>query len=189
VIRRQRGAQTVELALTFFTFIVILVGIVELIRALWMWTVLGEATRRGARVAAVCDINDPAIYRAATAIPIGLTPANVTVAYRYLHSSDPMIPPAAFTTVAYGFGSAPSSEEVATIRAASKVFVRVGITNFNPPFAFLFPWEDRDETGRAALTPTAGFLARYFDTTMPAESLGWNPAGGGDRRGAFGACP
>jgi hypothetical protein len=188
-VRSQRGAQTVEIALTFFAFIVILVGIVELIRALWMWTILGEATRRGARVAAVCDINDDAIYREVTAFPIGLTPDNVTVQYDYAYAPDPMTSPSGFTSVFYGAGNGPSAQSVAEIRAATQVFVRVGITNFNPPFAFLFPWGTRDAGEPAILTPSEGYIARYFATTLPAESLGWNPSGGSDQRGAFQPCP
>jgi hypothetical protein len=181
--KAQLGAQTVELALTFLTFIVILVGVVELIRALWMWTILGEATRRGARVAAVCGINDPAIYREVTAIPIGLAPANVTVAYDYCAIPDASAAACQFGSVSYTHGAQPSSQTVSAIRSAAVVFVRVGITDFHPRFAFLFPWGNRDADGSAILSPAGDFA-----TTLSVESLGWNPIGGFDQRGEFQVC-
>ncbi|MEJ2605027.1 MAG: hypothetical protein P8172_17455, partial [Gammaproteobacteria bacterium] len=37
----------------------------EIARAYYVYTMMNDGTRRGARVAAVCPINDPAIARAA----------------------------------------------------------------------------------------------------------------------------
>jgi len=177
--------------MTFSTFIVILVGLVELIRALWMWTLLGEATRRAARVAVVCDINDPAIYRTATELPgVRLTPANLAVSYHYCVADAPMSTRCdQFRMASWHWDEAPSADQTAEIRGSPQIFVQVGIKDFKPLFAFLFPWDTRDDQGRAILTPTDDFLRRYFLTSLPAESLGWNPAGGADQRGAFQPCP
>ncbi|MGY6213802.1 TadE family protein [Methylolobus aquaticus] len=187
---RQRGAQAVDFALTFFSFIVILVGLVELIRALWMWNLLGEATRRAARVAAVCDINSPAIYRAATDLPgLGLQAGNIALTYRYCVPSAPMSTSCdGFNEVAFSSGQPPAADQQAAIHDSPQIFVRVGIRDYAPSFMLLFPWEDRDDGGRGLLRPPETFLRR-FETTLPAESLGWNPEGGADGRGAFASCP
>lgn len=187
--RAQRGAQAVDFAFTFLTFIVILVGLVELIRALWMWTLLGEATRRAARIAAVCDVNDPAIYRAATELPgLGLAAANVAVSYRYCVAASPMSTACdSFQTVPLSWGQIPTADTKEQIQRSAQVFIRVGIKDFSP--SFLTPWKGSDAQARSLLTPSQAFLDRYFETVLPAESLGWNPTGGSDQRGAFGPCP
>ena len=61
---RQKGATTVEFAFVGALFFIVLFGVIEVGRALFVWNTLTEATRRGARVAAVCDINNSAIKRA-----------------------------------------------------------------------------------------------------------------------------
>jgi Flp pilus assembly protein TadG len=88
---RQGGLTTVEFAIIAAVFFLVLFGVIEIGRALFVWNTLTEATRRGARVAAVCGINHPAIARvtvfgdpaSATNSPIlsGLSTANVAVDY------------------------------------------------------------------------------------------------------------
>ena len=58
---RQRGATAVEFALVAIIFVTLLMAIIEFGR--WMYTLemVAEATRTGARMAVVCDINDSAI--------------------------------------------------------------------------------------------------------------------------------
>jgi hypothetical protein len=68
----------------------------EIARALFVWNTISEATRRGARVAAVCPVNHADVARVAVFGPPGggdgspilngLTTANVTV--RYLDETD-----------------------------------------------------------------------------------------------------
>jgi hypothetical protein len=155
-----------------------------------MWNLLGEATRRAVRVAAVCDINSPAIYRAATDLPgLGLQAQNIALTYRYCLASAPMgTTCTSFTEVAFGPGDQPAADQQAAIHGSPQIFVRVGIKDYEPSFILLFPWEEREDGGRGLLRPTEEFLQR-FETTLPAESLGWNPEGGVDGRGAFAACP
>jgi Flp pilus assembly protein TadG len=149
--QRQTGAQTVEFALTASTFFVVLFAVIEIARALWTWSLLNEATRVGARLAAVCDINDSRIYQETSNYVEGLEPANVVVEYQYLpHTFNPT-----WTTV-NGAAADP-----AVIRNADQVLVRVRIQDYAPSFLFLF--------GKPTLT------APPFETTLPAESLGWNP--------------
>jgi Flp pilus assembly protein TadG len=88
--RQQSGLATVEFAMVGFLFFLVLFAIIEVGRLLYTWNVLTEVTRRGARIAAVCPANDPAIARMAvfntgggTDSPIlnGLSTANVDIQY------------------------------------------------------------------------------------------------------------
>lgn len=62
---RQSGLATVEFAIVAVVLLTVIIGIIDVSR--WYFTVsaLNEATRRGARVAAVCPINDPVINQIA----------------------------------------------------------------------------------------------------------------------------
>jgi Flp pilus assembly protein TadG len=70
---------------------VVLFGVIELARAMFVLNVLGEATRRAARIAAVCPINDPAakevgLFNApgggtASRFVRRLAPANLAIEY------------------------------------------------------------------------------------------------------------
>lgn len=90
--KKQHGVATVEFSLIALLFIIILLGIIEFGRALYVYNTLVEATRRGARVAAVCPITDSGrdqirritIFDLAdgTGTPmLGLTQANIIVSY------------------------------------------------------------------------------------------------------------
>ncbi|EUC14344.1 TadE/TadG family type IV pilus assembly protein [Paraburkholderia hospita] len=85
--RRQRGVAAVEFALILMlVFLPLLIGIMEMGRVLFYWNTAGEATRMGARVAVVCDINssqnanNPVIRNMQQLLPI-LQPSNVTIEY------------------------------------------------------------------------------------------------------------
>jgi Flp pilus assembly protein TadG len=58
---RQRGAALVEFALVAMIFFVLLIGIFEFGRVMFTWNSAVEATRRGARLAVVCDIDNDQI--------------------------------------------------------------------------------------------------------------------------------
>jgi hypothetical protein len=90
-----------------------LLGVIEVSRLLFVINTLGESTRRGARLAAVCPVNDPAIAQMAvfnstggTNSPIvnGLSTANIQLEYLDATgapiSSDLSIP-ANYVTIAY----------------------------------------------------------------------------------------
>jgi len=59
--RKQKGNVTVEFAITGVVFFMILLGVLEVGRALFVWNVLEEVVRRGARVAAVCQVDDTGV--------------------------------------------------------------------------------------------------------------------------------
>jgi len=58
---RERGVTTVEFAFVGAAMLLVLFGVIEVGRAMFVLNALGEASRRAARMAAVCPINDPAI--------------------------------------------------------------------------------------------------------------------------------
>ena len=57
---QQRGATTVEFAIIGVAMLLVLFGVIEVGRAMFVMNALGEATRRAARMAAVCPLNDTA---------------------------------------------------------------------------------------------------------------------------------
>ena len=60
---RQRGITTVEFAIVGALLMMMLFGVIEFGRALFVANALVEGTRRGARIAAVCPIDDPLVRR------------------------------------------------------------------------------------------------------------------------------
>lgn len=78
---KQKGAAAVEFALIAMVFFILLIGVLEMGRVLFTWNAAAEATRFGARVAAVCDMNDAAILSRMQQIMPNLAAANVSVAY------------------------------------------------------------------------------------------------------------
>jgi Flp pilus assembly protein TadG len=88
---KQRGVTVVEMAIVAALAMVVLFGVIEIARLFFVVNALEEATRRGARVAVVCQVNDPAIQRITifndsadsgpSAMIGNLTPANIRVDY------------------------------------------------------------------------------------------------------------
>ena len=64
-LKTQQGMATVEFALVALVLFTMILGVIEIGRAFFVTSLLDEATRRGARVAVVCPINDPAISQVA----------------------------------------------------------------------------------------------------------------------------
>ncbi len=60
--RNQQGAAAVEFALIAMVFFILLIGVVEMGRILFTWNAATEATRYGARVAVVCDIDQAGVH-------------------------------------------------------------------------------------------------------------------------------
>jgi Flp pilus assembly protein TadG len=84
--RRQKGVAALEFALVSTVFFTLLIGVMEMGRVLFYWNTASEATRLGARVAVVCDVNssqstsNPVVRDMQQMLPI-LQPANITVSY------------------------------------------------------------------------------------------------------------
>ncbi len=150
--RRQHGLATVEFALAATVLLVILLGAIEVGRLLYVWNVLGEAARRGARVAAVCPpgdtrVRDIAVFNVrdgggSTPLLTGFGPGNVAVSY---------------LDAAGNAGATGLAIEYVSVTVAGYVH------NFVVPLPFL--------TGGGAATITVP----PFTTTLPRESLGYVP--------------
>ena len=116
-IKRQAGTTSVEFAIVGMVMMVCLLGVIEVSRLLFVINALGESTRRGARLAAVCPVGDPAIAQMAvfnstggTNSPVvnGLSTANIQL--EYLRADGSPIPgdpidlsadPAIYATINY----------------------------------------------------------------------------------------
>lgn len=87
---RQRGVAAVEFALVSGLLFTVLLGVMEMGRLMWTWNAAVEATRYGARLAVVCDVNEANIKtRMISRLP-ALGTANITITY--------LNPPAAVNT-------------------------------------------------------------------------------------------
>ncbi len=145
-IRKQRGMAVVEFSLVALVFFTVLFGLIDLARLYFDMAALDEATRRGARLAAVCPVNDPKVAETAvfanggtqsTLVP-GLGTQHVLMQYLTI-DGDVVADPAGA-----GYGS---------IRN-----VRVSIQNFQL------------QTFTPFMTSVINFP--NFETTIPSESLG-----------------
>lgn len=78
---RQRGVAAVEFAIVSALFFMILIGAMEMARMLWTWNAAAEATRLGARLAVVCDKNDPVIRARMRQMLANLDNEHITIDY------------------------------------------------------------------------------------------------------------
>lgn len=162
--RQQTGVTTVEFAVVGAVLLLTVFAVIEFGRLLWTWESLAEATRRGARVAAVCPVdhasianvavfNDPG-NSGASAILADLTTDHVAVTYLDRDGNIVGDPMNNWCQIEY---------------------VRVRITGY--AFNFVVPM-------------VGSFLnAPEFETTLPAESLGLVPDVGFECFGAASATP
>jgi hypothetical protein len=87
----QKGTTTVEFAIVATLVLTMIFGVIEVGRGYYVYSMLDDVARRGARLAAVCPINDPAISQMAiynesgvsseSRLVNGLTPAHVLIDY------------------------------------------------------------------------------------------------------------
>lgn len=77
----QAGAAAVEFAIIAALLFTLLLGMMEMARLLWTWNAAGEATRRGARMAVVCDLNEVAITTRMQQMLPALEPGHITLTY------------------------------------------------------------------------------------------------------------
>jgi Flp pilus assembly protein TadG len=78
---KQHGATVVEFAIVCAVFFTLLIGIMEMGRMLFYWNTATELTRMGARMAAVCDPNDPDIAGKIAAFYPLIPASHVDVSY------------------------------------------------------------------------------------------------------------
>jgi hypothetical protein len=149
--KRQKGLYMVEFAVVGLVFFILLFGALEFGRALFVWNTLTEATRRGARLAAVCPVGHASI-------------ANVTVFNNPAEAgASPILSNLNSTDVVTDYldqNGAPTATFV-DIR-----YVRVSIVGFT--HTLLIPALLPDLPAMTLNAPT-------FETTLPRESLGCVP--------------
>lgn len=147
---KQDGLATVEFAIIGLLFFVMLFGVIEMARALFVINSLSEATRRGARMAAVCPVGDPQPANVAvfgngsgnSAVVAGLSTGNIEIDYLDVNGNVLPNPTATFGLIHY---------------------VRAKIVGFTLPL--MIP----------LLMPTLPLSG--FGATVPRESLGVPRAG------------
>ncbi len=90
----------VEFAIVGTVLMILLFAVIEFGRLMYSFAVLGEGTRRAARLAAVCPIGSPSIRNTATfgGLP-DFGPGNIAV--QYLDAAGFPIPPVFYTDIDY----------------------------------------------------------------------------------------
>ncbi len=142
----QQGTTTVEFAILASVLFVLIFGVIEIGRAFFVWNSVGEVTRRGARLAAVCPVNHGSISKVSmfnapdggseSELLSGLTDSNISLEYL-------------------------DDGGNATIVFTEIKSVRVGISDYQ--HNLLIPFFNMSIT------------VPEFSTTIPAESLGYIP--------------
>jgi hypothetical protein len=148
---RQEGVSTVEFALVAAVLFVMIFAVIEIARAFFVSSALDESTRRGARMAAVCPINDPAIFQAAafnnTLIP-DLDAGDITV--EYLDSAGALVgnpaDPAGFRLIRYVQVSVVGYQHQMIIPFVAALF-------FMPEYATVLPRESLGIPRDGVITP------------------------------------
>ena len=97
---KQKGVYTIEFAIVASVFFILFFAVLEFSRLMYTWNVLTEVSRRGARLAAVCNVlentddqqslyQSPAVLTAATFADVNLIPnlnsANLNISYLNLN--------------------------------------------------------------------------------------------------------
>jgi hypothetical protein len=149
---RQKGMTVVEFAIVGAVALMMIFAVLEIARAMFVANALNEATRRGARMAVVCPINDPAIAQVATFNAPGA--GNTSPIVKDLDTSDFVVE--YLGRVGNVLGS-PAGNFMA-IR-----YVQVRVVNFE--HELLIPY--------ANIT----FTMPEFSTRLPRESLGYRRGG------------
>lgn len=145
---RNHGLATIEFAISGLVMFTILFGVLEFGRLMYTWNTVAEATRRAARLAAVCPLNNDAVLRAA-----------LMTTDTSLSSTSPYISGLSRSNVLVEYLKADS--QTTTTTQSEVQYVRVGITGYT--MALLIPGFDLSLT-----VPS-------FTTIVPAESLGYVP--------------
>jgi len=158
--RRQKGLSTVEFALVANVVLILLFAVFEIGRAYFIYSALDEVTRRGARIAAVCPVSDPAISQlavfnnsgdgSASTLITGLTPGHVVV--EYLDQNNAVVgnpgDPNGFIQIRY------VRVRVVGFQHQLQVPIISGITNFfMPEFSTVLPRESLGIPREGNITP------------------------------------
>lgn len=150
-IRQQAGAYTVEFAFSIGIFMFILFGVIEVGRILYTWSALTLVTQRGARVAAVCPLNDALI-------------AQIAVFATNSNNDSRIIPGVSTNNISLSY-----LDEAGAPSAAYEDITYVSVSIIDYTHELLIPLFINENIAGNILAPT-------FSTTLPVESLGYNPS-------------
>lgn len=137
--RPQAGVAAVEFALVSALFFTVLLGVMEMGRLLWIWNAAVEATRLGARMAVVCDIDDANIKTRMTERVPNLQVGHITLTY--------LNPPAANNTCTSATCKAVSVQLSGYVHQTVIPFMPLSLTL--PPFTTTLRKEFMDSTGNS----------------------------------------
>jgi len=167
--KTQNGAALVEFALIGLLFFIILFGIIEFARAFFTYNTLVEATRRGARVAAVCPISTKGTLQAKRVAVFG---SDMT-AFTPVDPNKPDV----FPDTAGLLGLSTANVEVTYYDGDSKSWI-------NGPLVYDSTTYNKITFVRVQLINLPNFLTLYIplfqksltmppiQTTLPSQSLG-----------------
>jgi hypothetical protein len=146
--KKMRGVVTVEFAIVGAALMMVIFGCLEFGRATYSLAALNEGTRRAARLAAVCPINDPVIVPAVNFLGVsGFSASNVTL--KYLDANGALL------------AGTPASSSVYYVRVSVAGSIPLAIpflsTAVSPSFTVTLPAESLGITiaadGSGVLTP------------------------------------
>ena len=146
--RKMRGLVLVEFAIIGAALMMVIFGCLEFGRATYSLAALNEGTRRAARLAAVCPINDPVIVPAVNFMGVsGFSASNVTVNYLDANGAS--------------LGAGPSASSVYYVRVSVAGSIPLAIPflseTLSPSFTVTLPAESLGITiaadGSGVLTP------------------------------------
>ncbi|RJG09756.1 pilus assembly protein [Pseudomonas cavernicola] len=150
--KRMQGVYVVEFAIIGLLLFVLLFGVLEMGRLYFTVNALNETVRRGARLAAVCDISDPIILR--RAIFNAATDSGASSLINNLGTAD-----LSLTYLDVNGATVASPNDLTGVNGFRAIrYVQLRITNFS--FNLLIP-------GFGGV-----FALPAFRSTMPRESLG-----------------
>lgn len=147
---RQRGVTCVEFAIVAAVLFMVMFGVIEFGRALFIANALAESTRRGARVAAVCPVGDSA-------------PAQVAI-FAGANGTSRIAPDLNTTHVVVAYldqAGAPVANPTAAGNYARIRYVQVRIVDYTMRMLIPFVMPE--------------FLMPAFTATVPRESFGYSP--------------
>lgn len=182
--RRQAGVAAVEFALIALIFFVLIFGIIEFGRLMYIWNTVQEVTRNAARQAVVTDFRDTsainsikqrALFRLTDgSLPAAAEVSTSNVVIRYLNASG--VPPSSLPeSPSDNLSACQDSERVADCIRYVEVCVSTGTTcspNELISFLPLTGLFSGNSLAGADLTPLRVPLSSM---RMPAESLGFRP--------------
>ena len=151
--RQQSGLAVVEFAIVAALALIIIFAVLEIARAFFVANALTEATRRGARMAVVCPVNDPAIAQVATFNAPGA--GNVSPVVNGLDTGDIVLRYLDRNGVEIADPSPDPTQPAEFLRIR---YIQVSVANFE--HELIIPFFN--------LT----FTMPQFTTTLPRESLG-----------------